>query len=256
MERDPKNKVVVVTGGAGGIGYEIADKFLKYGAKTVIILDLNETLGVEAEQKLNVMHGEGKAVFIKCDVTKDLDKVSQEIFQKYDVNVLVNNAGVLNEASVRQTLEINLIALIDWSMKFWEHWRTDNGGHGGTIYNVSSIYGYENNPFIVFYKASKSAVLNFTRSLGHPTNYETSGVRVIAICPGFTDTVILTGEVWDIHNERFQKVMKEEVVIQKPERVGEAAVEIFKVANTAETWVAKNNEPIKLVQFTYEEVAP
>uniref|UniRef100_A0A2H1VSR5 SFRICE_018917 n=1 Tax=Spodoptera frugiperda TaxID=7108 RepID=A0A2H1VSR5_SPOFR len=255
MERDPKNKVVVVTGGAGGIGYEIADKFLKYGAKTVIILGRNETLGTEAAQKLNAKHGEGKAVFIKCDVTKDLDKVSSEIFQKYETDVLVNNAGVLDEANMRRTLETNLMALMEWSMKFWEHWRTDKGGRGGTIYNISSIYGYEYNPYTVYYKTSKAAVLSFTRSLGHPVNCEKSGVRVIALCPGFTDTTILTGKVWDWHNEGFQRVMKEEVVLQRPETVGEAVVEIFKLANTSEVWVAKNDEPIKLVQVTYEEVA-
>lgn len=256
MEWDPKNKVVVVTGGAIGIGHEIADKFLMYGAKTVIILDHNETLGAEAAQKLNTKHGEGKAVFIKCDVTKDLDKVSSEIFQKYETDVLVNNAGVLDEANMRRTLETNLMALMDWSMKFWEHWRTDKGGRGGTIYNISSIYGYEYNPYVVYYKTSKAAVLSFTRSLGHPVNCEKSGVRVIALCPGFTDTTILAGKVWDYHNEGFQRVMKEEVVLQKPETVGEAAVEIFKLANTSEVWVAKNDEPIKLVQVTYEEVAP
>ncbi|KAF9416939.1 hypothetical protein HW555_005855 [Spodoptera exigua] len=256
MERDPKNKVVVVTGGAGGIGYEIADQFLKHESKTVILLDLNESLGADAVHKLNVKYGEGKSVFIKCDVTKDLDKVSSEIFQKYQVDVLVNNAGVLDESSARRTLEINLMALVDWSMKFWEHWRTDNGGRGGTVYNIASIYGYEYNPYAVFYKTSKSAVLSFTRSLGHPINYERTGVRVIALCPGFTDTVILTGETWDWHKEGFQKVMKEEVVMQKPETVGEAAVQIFKLANTSETWVAKNNEPIKLVEVTIEEVSP
>ncbi|KAF9799177.1 hypothetical protein SFRURICE_006437 [Spodoptera frugiperda] len=125
--------------------------------------------------KLNAKHGEGKTVFIKCDVTKDLGKVSSEIFQNFETDVLVNNAGVLDEANMRRTLETNLMTLIDWSMKFWEHWRTDKGGRGGTIYNVSSLYGYDYNPYTVYYKTSKAAVLSFTRSLGHPVNCEKSG---------------------------------------------------------------------------------
>ncbi|XP_022831175.1 alcohol dehydrogenase 1-like [Spodoptera litura] len=252
MEQNPKNKVIVVTGAARGIGYEIADQFLKNEAKTVILLDLIETLGAEAAKTLNVKYGQGKATFIKCDVTKDLDKVSSEIFQKYHVDVLINNAGILDEYNARRTLEVNLMALVDWSMKFWEHWRTDKGGRGGIIYNVASIYGYEYNPFSVFYKTSKSAVLGFTRSLGHPVNYKQTGVKVIAICPGFTDTVIHSGNMWEWLKEEFQKVMETGVVMQTPDTVGKAAVEVFKIANTGDVWVSENNEPVKLAPMCKE----
>ncbi|XP_049699842.2 alcohol dehydrogenase 2 [Helicoverpa armigera] len=245
MDRNPKNKAVVITGGAGGIGYEMADQFLQNGAKTVILLDITEAAGVTAAQTLNEKYGKDKAVFIKCDITKDLEKVSSDIFQKYEVDVLINNAGILDETDLRKTIEINCIALMEWSMKFFEHWRVDQGGRGGTIFNVSSIYGFEYNPWLVYYKTSKQAVLGFTRSLGHPFNYNTTGVRVIAVCPGFTKTTILGGKSWDIHEAGFNKVM-EDVVMQVPEVVGKAAVEIYGVADSGTVWVAANNEPIKL----------
>ncbi|KAJ8728445.1 hypothetical protein PYW08_016830 [Mythimna loreyi] len=246
MAYDPTNKVVVVTGAARGIGYEIADQFLQNGAKTLIILDILEDIGLKAVKTLSDKYGEGKAVFLKCDVTKDLEKVSEEIFQKYQVDVLVNNAGVLNEASFRQTIEINCTAVVEWSMKFWEYMRMDKGGRGGTIYNVASLYGFQYNPWTVFYKASKYAVIGFTRSLGHPYNYDKTGVRAITICPGFTDTAILTGNTWDWHKEGFENVMENEVILQTPETIGKAVVDIFTFAETGTVWVKENNEPIKL----------
>ncbi|XP_047024447.1 15-hydroxyprostaglandin dehydrogenase [NAD(+)]-like [Helicoverpa zea] len=246
MEREPNDKVIVITGGAKGIGFEIADHFLECGAKTLILLDNSEAAGVTAAQTLNKKYGKDKVVFIQCDITKDLEKVSSHIFEKYEVDVLINNAGVLDESDLRKTIEINCIALIEWSMKFFEHWRVDQGGRGGTIFNVASIYGFEYNPFAVYYKTSKHAVLGFTRSLGHPFNYNITGVRVIVICPGFTETALLAGKSWEIHKEEFQKQMEEKIIMQKPKVVGKAAVEIFGVADSGTAWVAANNEPIKL----------
>ncbi|KAJ8715427.1 hypothetical protein PYW07_009909 [Mythimna separata] len=246
MERVPKDKVIVVTGGARGIGYEISDQFLQSGAKTLIILDILEDVGVNAAKTLNDKYDEGKAVFIKCDVMKDLEKVSEELFQKYQVDVLVNNAGILNEASFKLTMDINCIALVEWSMKFWEYMRTDKGGRGGTIYNIASIYGFEYSPWAVYYKTSKYAVIGFSRTLGHPFNYDKSGVRVIAMCPGFTNTAILAGITWDWHKEGVENVMKNEVIMQTPETIGKAVVEIFTFAETGSVWVKENNEPIKL----------
>lgn len=75
MANDHKDKVIVITGGARGIGYEIADQFLTNGAKTVIILDLIDAVGVKAAFTLNAKHGKGRAVFIKCDITRDLDSL-------------------------------------------------------------------------------------------------------------------------------------------------------------------------------------
>nr|XP_049699840.1 15-hydroxyprostaglandin dehydrogenase [NAD(+)]-like isoform X2 [Helicoverpa armigera] len=245
MDRNPKNKVVVITGGAGGIGYEMADQFLQNGAKAVILLDINEAAGVTAAQTLNEKYGKDKAVFIKCDITKDLERVSSDIFQKYEVDVLINNAGILDESDLRKTMEINCIALMEWSMKFFEHWRVDQGGRGGTIFNVSSICVLEYNSWLPYYKTSKHAVLGFTRSLGHPFNYNITGVRVIAVCPGFTKTSILDGKIWDIQEAGFKKLMAE-AVMQVPEVVGKAAVEIYGVADSGTVWVAANNEPIKL----------
>lgn len=237
MERSLKCKVAVITGGAEGIGYAIASHILKSQAKTVIILDISEAKGNAAVNNLNSMHGEGKAKFIKCDVTKDLDEVSKNIFEVYkQVDVLVNNAGIVNEGSARKTIEVNTIAVMEWSMKFWEHMRKDNGGNGGTIINIASIYSFIVDPYCVFYKASKFAVQGFTRSLGHEYNYKKFGVRLVVICPGFTYSSLTERQLcWAEHSEDFKEYVKTHEW-QNPEEVGKAAVSVFQNAESGSSW--------------------
>lgn len=248
MNTDFKNTVTVVTGGAEGIGYEIATKFLEQQAKTVIILDNNETKGAAAVIDLNSKHGNGKAVFIKCDVTTDLDNVSKKIFETYEqVDVLVNNAGTVNEKSVRKTMELNSIALIEWSMKFWEHMRKDKGGNGGTILNIGSIYSTTIDPYLVFYKASKFAVQGFTRSLGHKDNYKKFGVRLIVIYPGFTYSTLTNRQLcWDEHMEDFEKLVNT-AKWQNTEEVGKATIAIFQNGDSGSSWKIVGGELAEVV---------
>ena len=89
-------------------------------------------------------------------------------------------------------------------------------------------------------------MLGFSRSLGHPYNYEKSGVRVIAICPGYTETAIMSGNLWEWQKEDFDKFLKTEATMQTPPTIGKAALEIFTFAETGTVWVKENDEPNKL----------
>lgn len=247
MARDLKNKVVVITGGAVGIGYEIADRYLEKGAKVCILLDIAEAQGSEAAKSLCTKHGANRAVFMKCDVTRDLDAVYKKIVDTYKtVDVLINNAGILNDQLCKKTIDINVQALIDWSMKFWEHMRTDKGGKGGTIINLASIYGYRVDQYLPIYQASKFAVQGFTKSLGHTYNYNRSGIRVVGICPGFTDTKLVANpKTWD--DECLAKdfaVFVKKQAWQKVDSVGKAAVDVFENANSGTCWLIEGAKPI------------
>lgn len=252
MGSNLENKLVVITGGAQGIGYEIASNFLKQRAKTVLILDINEAKGLAAINDLNSEHGKGRADFIKCDVTKDLDEVSKKIFESYGrVDVLVNNAGSVDETSARKTLELNAIALIEWTMKFWEQMRTDKGGSGGTIINVGSIYSFIIDPYLVFYKASKFAVQGFTRSLGHENNYKKFGVRLLVIFPGYTYSPLTERQhlCWDEHSDEFTKFLETQEW-QDAQEVGKAAVTIFQDGRSGSSWKIAGGK-LSEVQFFY-----
>lgn len=250
MAKDLQNKVVVITGGAVGIGFEIADKYLEKGAKVAVLLDINEKLGSEAVSLLTSKHGNNKADFFKCDVTSDLEGVSKKIFDKYKtVEILVNNAGILDDTAARKTIEINVAALIEWSMKFWEHMRKDKGGKGGTIVNLASIYGFRIDQFLPIYQASKYAVMGFTRSLGHKYNHNRTGVRVVAICPGFTETKLASNpKTWrDEHLQLDFFVYLKGLPWQKVEAVGGAAVQVFEMAESGTAWLIEGSKPVKEV---------
>ncbi|XP_047504854.1 15-hydroxyprostaglandin dehydrogenase [NAD(+)]-like [Pieris napi] len=246
---DIKNKVAVITGGAIGIGYEIADRFLQKGACVVVLLDINEKNGDAAAKKLASKHGNNRAVFYKCDVTTDLEAVWMNIVKKYpSIDILVNNAGFLNDKLAKKTIDINVTALIEWSLKYWEHSRTDKSGKGGTIINLASIYGYRVDQFLPVYQASKFAVMGFTKSLGHAYNFKRSGVRVMAICPGFTHTNL----VEEVHT--FDEVIKKDVkaflkeqLWQNVDSVGNAVVDVVEKAASGTAWLIEGGKPIKEV---------
>ncbi|CAH0723085.1 unnamed protein product, partial [Brenthis ino] len=247
MAKDLKNKIVLVTGGAVGIGFDIADKFLQKGAKLAILADINEEQGTKSATKLCVKYGENRAVFIKCNVTKDMELVFKKIVDTYKtVDVLVNNAGVLNDLDAKKTIDINVLALIEWSIKFWEHMRTDKGGKGGTIINISSIYGYRVDQFLPVYQASKFAVLGFTKSLGHTYNFNRTGVRVVAICPGFTKTQLVENPKinWDKCVEKDFLEFLSTQLWQNVDSVSNAAVEVFQKADSGTAWRIEGAQPI------------
>ncbi|KAI5634002.1 short chain dehydrogenase domain-containing protein [Phthorimaea operculella] len=254
MTNTIENKVVVITGGAQSIGLETAISFLENGAGRVIILDINEDTGKETASSLNKRFGE-KVDFYKCDVTKDLEEVSKLIFDKFKVvDVLVNNAGIANESDVRKTIEINVIALIEWSNKFSEHMSTEKGGKGGTILNVASIYGFRtSDPFVPVYKASKHAIMGFTKTLGHEYYFKRFGVRVVAICPGYTTTnlgktdgkiTLLSGKTLE---DYLEYIYSPAVIWQTADAVGKAAVEVFKVADSGTAWLIEGGKPAERV---------
>ncbi|CAG5032338.1 unnamed protein product [Parnassius apollo] len=249
MAKNLRNKTIVITGGATGLGYAIADKFLNKEAKVVILLDIDEEKVAEAVKTLVTKYGDKRAVFYTCDITKDLDAVYEKIISNFKtIDVLVNNAGILNDFNVRKTMEINVIALLDWSFKFWEHMRTDKSGKGGTIINLSSIYGFQFDQYMPVYQASKSAVMAFTKSLGHSYNFARFGVRVIAICPGFTKTSLVIDMKTRVPEvqEDFLK-FTEQQLWQEADSVGEAAVDVFETAESGTAWMIVGAKPISQV---------
>ncbi|KAI5652178.1 short chain dehydrogenase domain-containing protein [Phthorimaea operculella] len=252
MSKTLQNKVVVVTGGARSIGFEIAVHFLKNGASKVIILDVIEEVGKKAAADLTKEYSD-KIDFIKCDVTQDLEKVSNIIFDKYKtVDVLVNNAGIVDEFDVKKTISINTIAVLEWSFKFCEHMRIDKGGKGGTILNVASAYGFRSDPYLPIYKASKHAVMGFTKTLGHENNFNRYGVRVVAICPGYTKTSLSILEKPSLPDEKtveeYVKFLKSPTTLwQTAEDVGKASVEVFERADSGTAWLIEGGKPLERV---------
>ncbi|KAG7232251.1 hypothetical protein INR49_009535 [Caranx melampygus] len=104
-------KVAVVTGAAMGIGRGLTEVLLQNGAK-VALLDMNEAAAESLMETLNKEYGQGRALFLKCDV--ESEEQMKAAFQKTTeafggMDVLCNNAGILNEGAWEKTVAINLV---------------------------------------------------------------------------------------------------------------------------------------------------
>ncbi len=196
-----KDKVVLVTGGASGIGKATALRFAEEGAK-VVICDVNESVGQETLKML------GKdAAFYKVNVAdrQAVQKWIDEITAKYRrIDVLVNNAGVLRDGQLAKfkdgqlvgqmseqdfdlVISINLKGVFNCSQAVAPMMVKQGGG---VILNASSVVGLDGNFGQTNYVATKSGVIGMTkvwaRELGR------YGVRVNAVAPGFIATDMVT----------------------------------------------------------------
>jgi len=195
-----KDKVVLVTGGAAGIGKATALRFAEEGAK-VVICDVNETGGQETVKLL----GED-ASFYRVDVAnrEEVQKWVEDVVAKYGrVDVMVSNAGILrdgqlvkvkegqlvgqmSEADFDLVISINLKGVFNCAQAAAPQMIKQGGG---VILNATSVVGLDGNFGQTNYVATKSGVIGMTkvwaRELGR------YGVRVNAVAPGFTATDIL-----------------------------------------------------------------
>jgi 3-oxoacyl-[acyl-carrier protein] reductase len=196
-----KDKVVLVTGGAAGIGKATALRFAEEGAK-VIICDVNESVGQETARQL----GEGSA-FYKVNVASrdEVQKWIDDVVAKYGrVDVIVNNAGVLRDGQLIKFKEGQLVgqmAEADFDMVISVNLKgvfnctqavapVMAKQRSGVILNATSIVGLDGNFGQTNYVATKSGVVGMTkvwsRELGR------FGVRVNAVAPGFIATEMIT----------------------------------------------------------------
>lgn len=196
-----KDKVVLVTGGAAGIGKATAQRFAEEGA-VVVICDVNEQAGHATVKEL----GQGTA-FYKVDVAsrEDVQKWIDDVVAKYGrIDVIVNNAGILRDGQLikfkdgellGQMSEENFDLVISVNLKgvfnCTQAVAPVMAGQGsGVILNATSVVGLDGNFGQTNYVATKSGVIGMTkvwsRELGK------FGIRVNAVAPGFTTTEMVT----------------------------------------------------------------
>lgn len=187
-----QGKVIVITGGARGIGLATATALHKLGAK-VAIGDIDETTVKESGADL------GLEVYGKLDVTDQnsfsdfLDQVERQLGP---IDVLINNAGIMPvgriidepDAVTRRILDINVYGVILGSKLAAQ--RMVPRGHGHVI-NIASLAGEMHIVGLATYVASKHAVLAFTDSAR--LEYRAAGVHFSAVLPTFVNTELTAG---------------------------------------------------------------
>nr|CAD7204646.1 unnamed protein product [Timema douglasi] len=192
---DLEGKVALVTGASTGIGLEYVKALLANGVKHVSILDIDETNGVKNVNDLNEKYGAETAIFIQTDVTKKEDfevnfKKAVDTFKSLDI--VINNAGILDDSRWELEIALNVNAVVSGTLLALQYMGKDQGGRGGVVANIASILGLAVAAGAPVYTATKHAVIGLSRSFGMPFHYDRTGVRVVTMCPGVTDTPLIS----------------------------------------------------------------
>lgn len=184
-------KVVIITGGALGIGRATAIEFAREGAQ-VTIADINEAAGRSAIEAIG-----GQAHLVVGDVARasECQRVVRETVERFGgLDVLFNNVGIQPQESYRNVedtteemwdriLDVNLKSFFLMSKYAIPEIRRRGGG---AIINTASVQGLQSQQGVPAYAASKGGILSLTRQVA--LDYAAEGIRVLAVCPGSIDT--------------------------------------------------------------------
>ncbi len=186
-------KVVVITGGAQGIGWFAAQAFAREGA-FVAIWDYDQAKGEEAQ---NALATEGLAGwFQRVNVAEqaEVEAAAAALHQRCGrVDILINNAGITRDASLKkmtatqwqQVIDVNLTGVF-----FCTQALTNYMGQGGRVINTSSVVGLYGNYGQTNYVASKAGVIGMTKVWAR--EFGRRGITVNAVAPGFIATEMIS----------------------------------------------------------------
>ena len=189
---DLKNKTAIITGGAQGFGLDIANRFLKSGAKA-IVWDIDED---ELKKAINTVDNPNLSYNV-VDVSnfKNVQETVDEIAKSTNIDILINNAGITGSTASlwdydvdewNKIIQINLMGTFNCCKCVVPHMIKNNYGR---IINVASVAGKDGNANASAYSSAKAGVIGLTKSLGK--ELADKNIAVNAVTPAGAKTRIL-----------------------------------------------------------------
>jgi NAD(P)-dependent dehydrogenase (short-subunit alcohol dehydrogenase family) len=187
-------RVIVVTGGASGIGRACVSAFAAEGGR-VVLADWDVAQGEQVAADVRAAGGD--VLFVATDVShgEDAERLAQTAVARYGgIDVLVNNAGIQRYGTVvdtprdvwDQVLAVNLTGVYLVSQRCLPHIIARGGG---AVVNMASVQAFATQKAVAAYAATRGAVVALTRNMA--LDFADQSVRVNAVCPGSIETPLL-----------------------------------------------------------------
>ena len=196
---DLSGKVVLVTGGASGIGYAIALSFLEAGAEVIVTARTEESI-----KNCKTITENGSLKIFKLDVTNDIS--IEKLFAEIDtLDILVNNAGIVKRAleyrveTFADVINTNLMGVMRICHEAFPKLALTKVN----IINIASMWSFFGSPVSPGYTASKTGLIGLTKSLAN--GWSEHEVRVNCIAPGWIETKLNKDLRED--KEQFEKII-------------------------------------------------
>jgi short-subunit dehydrogenase len=187
-----QTEIAVITGGSGGIGFQLACRACENGYRPLLIardLRILSAAGKRLQEQYNV-----EPILWTCNLSDEQER--QELIERlqpisHQISMAILCAGIgvggaLHEHTweqEHQVLQVNLVGLVQLSQVFCQ-WFVQ--ARRGTLLNVASLAGFQPGPYFANYYAGKAYVLHFSEALA--LEMRSCGVQVSVLCPGTTGT--------------------------------------------------------------------
>jgi NAD(P)-dependent dehydrogenase (short-subunit alcohol dehydrogenase family) len=240
-----ESEVVLVTGGASGIGAAVAKRFAAAGAR-VVIADIDEPRGAALAEQIG-------ARFVRTDVRIEADNdnmVDAAVSEFGRLDIVHLNAGVgyggyggnIEKFDLERYRRVMAVNLDGTTFGIRAAWRVMSKAGRGAIVVTSSLSGIAPNPLDPFYSATKHAIIGLVRSLAHGWAIGGSKVTLNAVCPGFVRTPILPDEAQ-------RQIAAMGYVLADPAEIAATVEFVARDGLTGMAWIAQAGQKPELVKF-------
>lgn len=243
MDTGLKDKVVVVTGGAGGLGKDFCRAFIEEGA-AVVLNDLDGAAALRSAEELASVGGRVLAIpGSVVDKRKAGEMMARTVSEFGRIDVLVNNAGgslhtpkeleAIEEEDWDLVLDVNLKGTFLCSQAAAPYMKRQRSGR---IINMASIGGRTASMVTgVHYAAAKGGVISFTRRLARELGPH--GITVNAVAPGFIDSGERLRKLWEMQSGEEQRQTMAAIPLERTGRIGEVTEVVIFLAGAGSSYV-------------------